>query len=297
MGSDPYPTFIFAGPNKSGSTWVHAALDEHPDVFMPERGPMNYFDINYYRGEQWYTEQYAEYTKEAAIGDESPGYIKHPYAPERIAKDVPDADIIFCFRNPIKRAFSHWWNEERKWTDTLPKGGLEYVLNDHSSCDVFITPGHYKYHLERWDDHFDEGQLKLTFFDDFVADNEAYIQDIYDFIGVDPEFVPSVVDSSINEGKTKIKEPPTLRRFRLKIVRTISATAPDQITEDVLRPLYRTFHEQYTTAIDAMQKNPYEQGLDPDIQRRLEQIYRDDIIALQDRTGRDLSHWVEYVDI
>jgi hypothetical protein len=37
--------------------------------------------------------------------------------------------------------------------------------------------------------------------------------------------------------------------------------------------------------------------MDPEIQRQLEQVYRDDVAGLEERTDRDLSHWFEYVDL
>jgi hypothetical protein len=34
----------------------------------------------------------------------------------------------------------------------------------------------------------------------------------------------------------------------------------------------------------------------PEMRAQLEEVYREDVAALMDRTGRDLRHWFEYVD-
>jgi hypothetical protein len=34
----------------------------------------------------------------------------------------------------------------------------------------------------------------------------------------------------------------------------------------------------------------------PEMRAQLEEVYREDVEALMRRTGRDLSHWFEYVE-
>jgi len=177
------PTFIHAGAQRSGSTWLYHALKDHPDIFMPEKEPVNFFDCHYHKGISWYLKYFEGHEDEKAIGDESPGYIKNPFAPKRAAEVVPDAKIIFCLRNPVDRAYSQYWTAENAWTDT----NFGKSLTRHSVNDVFITPGYYNYHLTRWEKYFDKNRIKITFFDDFVSDNESFIQDIYGFIGVNDQ--------------------------------------------------------------------------------------------------------------
>lgn len=184
MSDRHLPDFIHAGAQKAGSTWIYQALQEHPEVYMAEKEPVNYFDINYHRGREWYRGQFDGYMGENVVGDESPGYLKHPLAPERVAEILPDTKVVFCLRNPVERAFSQWWHAESYWTNTH----FGRNTHHHATADVFVTPGYYNYHLSRWEEYFDPDQLKVTFFDDFVANNESFIQGIYEYIGVDANF-------------------------------------------------------------------------------------------------------------
>jgi hypothetical protein len=146
------PTFIHAGVQKAGSTWIYHALKEHPDVFMPEKEPINYFDVNYHRGKKWYKKQFKNYNGEKEVGDESPGYIKHPLAPKRAYSEVPNAKIIICLRNPIERAYSQWWSAESYWTE----GRFERCTFHHATNDVFVTPGFYNHHISKWENNFEK---------------------------------------------------------------------------------------------------------------------------------------------
>jgi len=187
------PTFLHAGAQRSASTWTYNALKDHPEVFMPEKEPMSCFDCHYHKGISWYKKHFRKQDEEKAIGDESPGYIKHPLAPKRVAETIPNTKIIFCLRNPIERAYSQWWTAENAWTSTT----FERALKRHSTNDVFITPGYYNYHISQWEKYFDKDQIKIKIFDDFVKDNKAYIQDLYEFIGVNKNYIPDVLNKKI----------------------------------------------------------------------------------------------------
>ena len=50
------PNFLFIGPDKVGSKWLHQVLLEHPDCFVPIIADPFYFDRYYDRGMGWYTD-------------------------------------------------------------------------------------------------------------------------------------------------------------------------------------------------------------------------------------------------
>lgn len=276
------PDFIFAGPNKSASTWTYNALAEHPDICMAKKDPVNFFDVEYYRGYTWYLSQFDQCDDEAVTGDESPGYIKSPHAPERIAENVPDTKIIFSLRNPIDRAFSQWWHGYTRWHTS----SFRRAVSDHERFDYCVVPGFYDRHLRRWERFFSDEQMLYLFYDDFVADNDAFISEIYEFIGVDSSFSPSIVGGKVN---TAMVEPPSImKRTEQVAVNTANRIVPRTIIDAVLNPIYRYYSETVKRNIGSRDK--YDQGMHPDVRRRLEQIYAEDVRNLEERTGRDLSN-------
>jgi len=286
------PDFIFAGPNKSASTWVYSALSAHPDICMAKDDPVSFFDVQYYEGMDWYQAQFDHRTDERVLGDESPGYIKSHYAPERIAEAIPDAKVIFCFRNPVDRAFSQWWHGRTRWHHSP----FEFGIRDHERFDYWVVPGFYDKHLQRWERHFSPDQLLFTFFDDFVDDNASFISEIYDFVGVDASFQPPVVGEQVNEAATLA--PDVMKAVPRQIRRVLRRTVPDMVIEKYLNPVYFRLRPGYRWLENlAGNRSRYEEGMDSEVRRSLEQIYEPDVRRLQKRTGKDLNHWFEYVSL
>lgn len=295
MESKPLPDFLHVGAQKAGSTWIHYALKEHPDIFMPDNDNVSFFDVYYHRGEDWYKKQFDAYQGEIAIGEESPGYLKHPIAPQRAADLVPDVKIIMCLRNPIDRAYSQWWHAQKNWTNT----DFQRSINYHATNDVFITPGLYEYHISKWENYFPTSQIKIVFFDDFISDNKSFIQNIYDFIGVDSKYSPSIIGEKIKSGED-LNEPSVLYDKRNQIRDGIRKYTPEILKEYLLSPLYHkyssNFFNFYKKIIDPVGRSGYNEGMDADTRRELERVYYDSIKKLENRTGRDLSQWFRFID-
>ncbi|WP_147435745.1 sulfotransferase domain-containing protein, partial [Halobellus sp. Atlit-38R] len=176
--------------------------------------------------------QFDEYNGEKIVGEESPGYVKHPLVPKRAVNLIPDAKIGLCVRNPVERAYSQWWHAQKNWTNAP----FEYALNYHAANSAIIVPGFYDYHISRWEEHYPSDQIKIVFFDDFTSDNESFIQDIYDFLGVDNEYAPSIVGERIKAGKD-FNEPGSLYRARRRVRNGISELSPDIVRDEILRPV------------------------------------------------------------
>jgi hypothetical protein len=283
--NETLPGFIHAGVQKAGSTWIDTACREHPDIYVPPIEPINYFDVKYYKGEQWYKDLFKGADNEKIIADQSPGYLKNPLAPKRAAELIPDAKILINLRNPVKRAFSQWWNAESYWTDGL----FDRCTWHHATHDTFVMPGFYHHHLNRWEAFFPEEQIKVMFFDDFKADNKAFVQEIFEYLGVDSNFEPSVIGEKVIGAPDHI-EPKPLKQLRKQGYEIVGEdfTGMNYLEGPVGR-LYRKL-------IKPISRQDYDEGMPPKIQERLEITYRDEMKRLEDKTGRDLSHWFEMID-
>ncbi len=273
------PDIIVAGASRCGSTWLHRALDNHPEIAMAEQKPLNFFDVGYQRGLEWYADCLPDETG-VLIGESSPGYMKHPYAPERIAETVPDARLVFTVRDPVDRAFSEWWHER-----TLGKLNIAFdnVLEHHPAFDMVVRPGFYDRFLDRFERHFDDDQMKLAFFEEFTEDNEAFAQDIYGFLGVDDEHTPSLVGERVNEADHL---GPSLAELKSWVYHN----SPDWLYESVLEPGYQPVKRVLES------DSAYKRGVPDDVRAELEATFLADICGLEERTGRDLSHWYEHCD-
>ena len=64
-------------------------LDAHPTVAMSQPKEVNYFNVNYERGEQWYRKHFSD-DSNRTLGEISPWYMDSPEAAARIRADYPE---------------------------------------------------------------------------------------------------------------------------------------------------------------------------------------------------------------
>ncbi|MFW6009458.1 MAG: sulfotransferase domain-containing protein [archaeon] len=113
------PNFICPGAQKAATTSLYNILKLHPDVFLPDIKEPQFFavDKKYKNGLEWYEKKYySNVSEEKIIGDISTGYMAIEHSAERIANDLgTNIKIIFLLRNPVDRAYSHYWMEKNKY--------------------------------------------------------------------------------------------------------------------------------------------------------------------------------------
>lgn len=118
------PSFLLIGGQRCGTTSLFRALSEHPQVMAPTfRKGVNYFDLNYHRGAAWYRSHFAigplarlvSGGGGAPVAFEASGYyMYHPFAIERLARDLPAAKLVVILRDPVERAFSAYKHEHAR---------------------------------------------------------------------------------------------------------------------------------------------------------------------------------------
>jgi hypothetical protein len=276
------PDFILAGIGKSATTWIYNCLKDHPEVYVPtETDSVNYFDINYHRGVEWYDDHFSECNGEEVIGEATPSYLIDEKAAERVSEDIPGVKLIFCLRNPVDRAFSHWWHGK---SQSYWSYDFEEIFDSYPPYQMWVTPGFYDHHLSKFDEYFDEIQMEIKFFDDLVEDDKSFIQDIYSDISVDDSYVPKHAGSKVNEAA--LSGPEMLNRTK----RFVEENAPPTIVEGI-RPAW----ENVKGIVE--DRNEYEEGMDEDIRENLEEVFVDDVRNLSERVDRDLSDWFRYVEV
>lgn len=216
------PDFIIAGAMKCGTTTLHNILNEHPDVFIPdseihffdmddiiEHPEFNFYqnnnwihpDINndYHKYWQWYSEFFAEAEENMIIGEDSTGYLASKYAPKRIAQQKKNIKIIIILRNPIDRAYSHYWHN-------LRAGRLSHTFENTIRYypNTILRRSCYFEQLSRYYKYFPDKDLKVIIFEDFIKNKKQYIKDICTFINVTHDQIP---EKSIDKHSNKARMP------------------------------------------------------------------------------------------
>ncbi|MDX6284922.1 MAG: hypothetical protein QOG53_407 [Frankiales bacterium] len=207
------PDFLLVGAQRSGTTTLHLALKTHPLVVMNRlHKGVNYFDLRYDRGPQWYRGHFplrayararTTWSDGSPITGESSGYYMfHPLAPERIGRDLPDAKLIALVRDPVERAYSAHKHEHARGFDTEPferaieleeerlAGEVERMIADPSYESLshrhhaYLSRGRYIEQLDVLAKHCARDNLLVVDADAFFADPDEMYARILAFLGL-----------------------------------------------------------------------------------------------------------------
>jgi hypothetical protein len=163
-------------------------------------------------------------------------------------------------------SFADWIEQQRRAEDTRSADG--------GPAWGAIRAGNYHTHLARFREHFPDAQLHVSYYEDFTADPDAVLSDIFAFLGVDGRVR---VDRTVRHNVTTTPKWPALSALR----RPVSAL--------LKRLLPRDAYERARS----LSRQPF--GLAPQTGDRIRAIalYRNEIEALSSAVGRDLSRWLE----
>ena len=134
MTRAPRPDFLVIGAPKAGTTALHAALAQHPDVFVTSPKEPKYWlcddapppawrgpgDKHSQQEWIWRADRYFPLFEPAAAhqvrGESTPFYLWSRGAHRRIGESLPDVRLIAVVRDPVDRAYSNWMH---LWSDGL----------------------------------------------------------------------------------------------------------------------------------------------------------------------------------
>ena len=198
------PDVVIAGAQKSGTSSLHNYLTQHRGVVAPLRKEVHYFDLNYARGEAWYRAHFGRIGEPGLNLDSSPYYLFHPAVPQRLRALLPAAKLIVLLRDPVRRAYSHYWHvhdakQERLGFEDAIRAEPERIDRAHAQLAAgtlersrehqrhsYLARGRYAEQLERWFALFPREQFLVLRFEDLAADPLAVLNTTLAFLGLAP---------------------------------------------------------------------------------------------------------------
>lgn len=257
-----FPDFMCIGAPRAATTWVHKSLQADPQVFLPKRKEVHFydeppthaddddsglrwsdpfsFDVRRPAHLRWYWYQYRLAGTRLA-GDITPLY--STLSRERIAiihQHMPNLKLIYILRNPIDRAWSGlrksaWYQKGKTFIESKDD---DWVLEQVLRPEVLVR-GNYPRAIDNWESVFPEERFLYLFFDDVRDDPENCLDQMYNFLGI--------------------------TRPGLKVAQTAAKkvnAAPEKSMPDYVK-------------------------------RALRQHYEKQIKELESRFNRDFSHWLD----
>ncbi len=244
-----FPDFLIIGPQRTGTTWMHECLVEHPHVFMPEQKEIYYFNTLRFPEKHpptlppidpelgWYLEHFqvdldwaakrdAEVRGQFGVGFEPRvrGEATATYAAAldpQIIRDVlllnPGVKVLTMVRDPIERAWSHAKKDlsklaNRKAEDVSEAQWLEFLNRPYQ-----VKCGNYAEIHAKWLSRMPAEQFFVGDFSRVASDPLGLLRDVCAFVGID-------FDERFFAARAKVRVNPTA-----------SAPIPSRIREELER--------------------------------------------------------------
>ncbi|MAG92427.1 MAG: sulfotransferase [Planctomycetaceae bacterium] len=292
------PSFLVIGAAKAGTTAVNQFFAEHPEVYICPVQEPRFFS---FEGQKFspdhplhaktvttieeYRALFDGVTDEKAVGEVSPSYLHNTRAPGNIQAHLPDVRLIAVLRNPVDRAYSHFLHYVKGGTETTTD--FASALNDVEGLSLddwkprrdYVRFGFYHEQLSRYFARFDPKQIKVYLFEDLRREPEETLKDVYRFVGVDDTFLP---DYSKQHNVSGIPRSRALRSFLDR-----PNAAKSFLRRCIPGPVRRR------TADIVRLRNLRKPELSKTVRAELVEVFRDDVLQLQELIGRDLSKWLE----
>jgi len=280
----PLPNVFVGGAQKSGTTTLHHLLASHPQAFTPaDRQEIHFFDLeeSYRRGLDWYRSLFDNWSGEPIVFQTSPLYIYRPEVPGRIAAVCPGARFLFILRNPVERAYSHYWHEVRAGSERL---SFEEALSREPERlergpaarrrFSYVDRGRYATQLTRYFDHFPREQIHIHLTEDLGTDPAGVARSTAGFLGVpDEAWVAKVRETTWHRNPAQV---PRLRWLQ-RLVYPVRQHLP--------------WLQYLVNAVNL--KDVRYPPMAPRTRARLRRELNDEIESLERLIGRNLAAWRE----
>jgi hypothetical protein len=290
---------MLIGAVKAGSSSVYHYLGQHPDIYMSPLKETKFFqwdgeshrfstelDQTVYEASittyDDYLKQFAAVDGERAIGEATPSYLYNRHVPERLHKRFPSTKLILILRHPVDRAYSHFLHTKRLGYEPLTF--IEALAEEKNRIAAnwgpswhYASQGYYYEQVKRFVELFGKDNMRLYLFDDLKAEPARVVQDMYSFLGVDPDFEPDT-NQRHNKGD--------LPRNQLMHNLTNKPNLPKTILKALLPTSFRKSINRIVRS-----KNSHKPELDSALRNSLSADYQKDIRRLEALVGVDLGRW------
>ncbi len=290
-GTQPHIDFIGIGMSRCGSTWVWACLTSHPDICCAKRKEVHFYDKQFSNGWTWYAAQYDHCTPGVVRGEFTPLYATDPTARDVIPQVYPQARLILAVRDPLERLHSAWRFQ-------FGRGVHEYTsFQDYlTNCgEEQWDRGRYGAHLSWWLTHYHKEQIHLVFYDDITSDPARVARELFAFVGVDTNHIPTKLTERINAPKQRRARVSGINPLIHRVDRLLTELPVPSVLRSVVqrlglasrvRKVLRRLRRWNTVSAD---RHVFDPTLSEEVWQRVVAYYEEDIARLEKLSGRSLE--------
>ena len=264
--------FFIIGAQKAGTTSLYRYLSTHPDIFASPIKETKFFlkptptteDRDAYRS------LFAERAAERWVFEASPHYTQYPRyvgVPDRLRAAFPDARLIYILRHPVDRIYSHYLFRLSS-TDAREHRDFDEAIRTNP---IYVNTSRYHMQLAEYLRVFPQAQIKVLLFEDLIADPRTALRSLFEFLDVDPGFVPPNIDRAYKETSERTMIAPLLLRLKQSAA---YKRLPWRV-RDWMRRSFRTAPPAKSEILTPESYNQLHRQLRDDVERLREYLQRD----------------------
>lgn len=301
------PDFFLIGAPKAGTTALHAALAQHPQLYLsPVKEPKFYLcdgrppprsrhrgpgDAHSAREWVWRRSTYEALFDAAPAGllrgESTPFYLYDRAAHARIRADVPNAKLLVVIRDPVDRAYSNWMHLRSDGLEPMADFEAAWAAEDSRLAAGWAPFWHYRrlglYGAQLRDlmTCFSSKQVHVLRYRDLAETPGEALDAVCAFLGVSTGVIAGAERANSHAYVPSSRRSTALART-LRAGATLGALAPPQVWRRISRPLLASLQREGA-------RRPV---LDADLRLRLVEAYREDNALLGELTGRSFADWL-----
>ena len=301
------PDFLIIGSPKAGSTALHVALAQHPELFLSNPKEPKFFmceqarpDPAHQKGpgdahsaQEWvwdraaYESLFDAAPPGALLGESTPFYLWDKASHRRIQALIPDVKMIAVIRDPIDRAYSNWghlWCDGLEpESDFLAACALEPARIDSGYAPFwrYLETGLYGGQLEHLFGVFPREQVFVLRYRQLIDNTSVVLDEICEFLGIAAGAVSTIPKSNVSNW---VPDTPVNRILQATVRAGAVAGAHLRPTvwRQAQRPLLAALH----------QGGGRRPALPVEQRKTLLPYFADDNALLGRLTGIDYSDWM-----
>jgi len=222
-----FPDFLIIGPQRTGTTWLHAHLRVHPQIFLSQpkelffwssletRDPKRFesdalgYYLRYFRDPPWLwaaktarcLRRFGERYRPLVRGEATASYAAiAPAVIDELVALRPDVKALLMIRHPLERAWSHAKkdlvrNAKRRFEDVAAEEFRAFFADPYQRrCARYADLA------EAWSTRLRPGHLFVGVFDEIATRPAAMLLDVMRFLGVraDARYVDPNAGNPVN---------------------------------------------------------------------------------------------------